>query len=287
MYEEMAARYIKKTGNIDPLRKIYEKYVTNFDAMVEKISKMDFANEILAPPLITAISADDKKLLKKILIKTLPIDSINAHSIKVNDSEYLVVLNERLLSLIYTYQEIQFVSAQKYLKGERDCKFSKYYSPLIDCYLTPNSNKTLPVFDLSYLSMQLRLMIGYNSIAKEQFVLAHELAHIFLNHFDEADKKTFKEKEFEADIQALRWMANIVEHREIPIELSTCVEIFMLFHLIECNLGFPDKDATHPASIERLTNIYQNCGDVLSNEDKEFIGSMIMNACDIDSFIIE
>lgn len=277
-----------------------DRYGKTYKELLPIFEKFDYANTILAEPLLSSMSIDERKVFDSTLIKIVPIASINAFSKKADNGEYLVALNERLLALIHSYREIQFVSAQEIIDGADIKGFARYYAPLIYCYLTPNSNKTLPIYPKEKIPHESSLIITILTIANEQFILAHELAHIYLNHFDRISisedfsiknflygaNTTEQEKEYAADIQAVKWLHTMVNKKNNQINLAMYIEIFVLFHLIECNLGFPGKQASHPSALDRLKNIRNNCAKCFDAQDIEFIDEMIKNCNVIDSFKI-
>lgn len=295
MYDDMISEVSVKCDREDIL---IEKYGKSYEELLATFEQFDYANTILAKPILSSMSADERKVFDSTLIKIVPIDAINACAKKADNNEYLVVLNERLLALIHSYHEIQFVSALETINGAEVQCFAKYFAPLIDCYLMPNSDKTLPIYSKAIISEEMKLLIIHLTIANEQFVLAHELAHIYLNHFNQIySPESFsienflygantmqQEKEFAADIQAVKWLHNMIDNNNNHINLAMYIEVFVLFHLIECNLGFPGKNASHPPALERLKNIRNNCASCFTDEDIKFIDEMIENCNDTDSF---
>lgn len=297
IYEVLKSQVDDNCSKEDVLRK---KYGERYESLRKKAEQLDYVKTILAEPILSTMSHDERNIFNSTLFKTVPMFAINAFAIKADNGEYLIVLNERLLSLIYSYHQIQFLSAYNFLNGNADKCFAKYFSPLINCYLAPESDSTLQVYDQDEFPVQQDMAVYLLTVANEQFVLAHELAHIYLKHLDGINKtERFsignfingantieQEKEFAADIQAVGWLHNLIQAKNSKIPLAMYIEVFVLFHLIECNCGFPDMHSSHPSALARLHNIKNQCANCFEEQDVEFIDNMIINCSDINSFII-
>ena len=114
--------------------------------MEEAADLLENYGSILADPIIQAMTDVEKEKLRETIIAVIPLDSVNARY-KANDNEYLIVLNERLLALIYAWGELQLLPM--FCPDEVPKNFARLFAPVIDCYLTPNSGNTLPIFSYS------------------------------------------------------------------------------------------------------------------------------------------
>lgn len=277
-------------------KEVFEEKYANFNAEIfEKASAMhENYGDILAAPVIQAMTNCERERLGHTIVATVPLSSINARTYKADNSEYLIAVNDRLLALIFSWGELQimpFISPDS-----NPCNFAKIFAPVIDCFLTPNSGSTLPIFSFEQIPEAYLPVLVLKTQCAEQFIVAHELAHIVLGHLENAKDLSFHEdsysfnaesynieqqKEFDADIQAVRWMKKSFELLGMPNELMFfCVEVFVLFHYIESNLGFPQKEDSHPAALSRLINIQKHFPDI------QGIADMVENCKDVNSFKI-
>ncbi len=272
-----------------------EKYANTKAEIFEKSSALhENYGDILATPVIQAMTDCERDRLGHTIVATIPISSINARTYKADNSEYLIVVNDRLLALIFSWGELQimpFVSPES-----NPDSFAQIFAPVIDCFLTPNSGSALPIFSFEQIPEEFVPVLVLKAQCAERFIVAHELAHIVLGHLGNAKDLSFHEdsysfnvesynieqqKEFDADIQAVRWMKKSFESQGMSNELMFfCVEVFVLFHYIESNLGFPQKTGSHPAALSRLINIHKHFPDI------QGIADMVKNCKDINSFRI-
>lgn len=287
---------LKSRIKVEPSKKenfFHLKYGDNYKQLI--ISNRDYMNQFLLNPLLQVLDKKEKEKLSTTIVDAVPLDKIRAYGTKVNTKEYAVVFNERLLGLISAYNEIRIVSLKElYESNPYKGNFAKNFAPLIDSYLTPNSNEALPLYSYEQLSKTDSLKAALLTIAGEQFILAHELSHILLGHFEStADKQrrykygasnTSQEYEYAADIKALKWIKRLIKANNHKISLEMHVEIFVLFHLIECNLGIPSKDNSHPSALDRLINLKDNCAVHFDKCGIRFMSEMIKNCQDIESF---
>lgn len=258
----------------------------------------------LTKPLLSVMSDNELKILKNVLVDSIPLPRINAHSIKASNNEYLVIINDKFMSLIYSWNELQYISILQ-AKTENDQKFfSKYFAPILDCYLTPTSGKTLPVFDFDELPLPFQMIAMSRTMLCEQFIIAHEFAHIYLGHCDGKNdllnndyKETYPAKnnqqqlEFDADVQAVKWLYILSksEANNNPLQKSLMLflDVFTILNLIECNTKFPSSSSSHPSAIARLINIKNSFDKKIFENSDYSIEQMIDNLSDIESFKIK
>lgn len=269
------------------------KYGNNYNQL--KIDNRDYMNQFLLTPLLQVLDKKEKEKLSTTIVDAVPLDKIRAYGTKVNSEEYAVVFNERLLGLISAYNEIRIVSVKElYESNQYKGNFAKNFAPLIDSYLTPNSNEALPLYSYEQLSETDSMKAALLTIAGEQFILAHELSHILLGHFESmADtQRRYKygannknqECEYAADIKALKWIKRVIKANKHKISLEMYIEVFVLFHLIDCNLGIPPKGNSHPSALDRLINLKDNCAVHFDAQGIKFMQEMIKNCQDVESF---
>ena len=276
--------------------KVFEEKYTNTKAEIfEKASDMlENYGDLLASPVIQVMTDCERGRLGNTIVAAIPLSSINARTYKADNNEYLIVVNDRLLALIYSWSELQimpFVATDSWPDN-----FAQNFSPVIDCYLTPNSGCALPIISFEEIPEEFLPVLVLKTQCAERFIVAHELAHIVLGHLEKVRDLTFHEdsygfsaesynieqqKEYDADVQAVHWMKKSFEAQGMPDNfMFFCVEVFVLFHYIECNLGFPQKTGSHPSALSRLINIQKHFPDI------DGIADMVENCRDINSFKI-
>lgn len=276
--------------------KMFEEKYANYKAEIfEKASAMlENYGELLSSPVIQVMTDCERGRLGNTIVAAIPLSSINARTYKADNNEYLIVVNDRLLELIYSWSELQimpFVATDSWPDN-----FAQNFAPVIDCYLTPNSGCALPIISFEEIPEEYLPVLVLKTQCAERFIVAHELAHIVLGHLEKARDLTFHEdsysfstesynieqqKEYDADVQAVQWMKKSFEAQGMPDNfMFFCVEVFVLFHYIECNLGFPQKTGSHPSALSRLINIQKHFPDI------DGIADMVENCRDINSFKI-
>ena len=193
------------------------------------------------------------------------------------------------------------------LRGSSEKHFANNFLPIINSYLNPISGTELPIFSFSEFSQFDIMFITERTIMCEQFIIAHELAHIYLSHHSSLNEdlnfvksefwdtyyaqNNYQEMEFDADIQAVKWLLNFSKspyiHSPVQEKLLLFTEIFCILNLIECNTMFPNKNAKHPSAIARLNNIKDYFGTDVFSLGNYSIDNMLQNLKDTNSFEIE
>ncbi len=258
-----------------------------------------YLRDVVEAPILRGMDDREQAIARGVLVAAVPMDTINARAMRTDAGEFLVVLNERLMALIHTWNELQILSA---VKGGEDgslAQFARTFAPIMDCYLTPLSGKTLPVFDFDELEPPYQMLAAVKTTLAEQFILAHELAHICLGHIGPAPEKSFaraaywetydaqndmQQMEFDADAQAVQWL--LAGGEAAGGRLLLAVEVLALLHFIECNTGFPPKQASHPSAIARLRNLRERFGSDVFGAEGYSIDAMLKNMEDVEGFRI-
>lgn len=256
----------------------------------------NYIKDMVATPIYNILNSDERSTLKDVLIDSISINKINARTFRTNENEYLIIITNRLMGLLHTWNEIQFKINM--MKNPTKEEVAKAFAPIVDSYLTPNSNQALPIYSFEELPIEYSMLATMKTVMHEQFILAHELAHIYFGHLSDTESissfasdfklRNFYEntesikKEFEADIQAVKWISRMKNANKC---ISLYVEALVIFHYIECNTSFPSSKATHPASLLRLMNIRDQCNNLFSNCEYP-LDEMINNCLDIESFRI-
>ncbi len=296
LLDDLRSRFVERKGrNAVFDEKIKAVGIEDIENKLEKLSER-YVEDHLLPPLLCVIGEDALCTERKVLTASIPMDSINAKATRVNQTEYLIVLNKRLLSLIYEYNELQFLFGKNADKIQSEDAV-RHFAPIIDSYLTPNSGMALPVHGYDEISLEESMMITYKTVLQERFILAHELAHVVLEHIKPMEASNFNidellaedyyqneraKKEHEADALALRWMSALCKD---PNERLMAAEVLVIFHLVECNLGFPCSDASHPSALNRIVYLRDKCGELFDGCGYS-IDRLIENCKNTESFKI-
>lgn len=263
-----------------------------YNGVLEKIPKpencvQEYVSSLIQP-IFDVMTPEEKQHLGNIEVAAIPMMEMNAKTIKASFGEHVVVINKRLMGLIYSWGEL---GVMPILQNNYDKdSYARNFAPIIDSYLTPNSSLALPIIPLDAIPFSVAEMLALKAKLAEQFILAHEFAHIVLGHLvdctDYAIHQEFiaqidnQQKELDADVKAMKWMEAICGKDSEEL-LFFCAEIFVLFHYIECNTSFPKQGASHPPALLRLVNIQTHFPQING------ISQMIKNCMNIDSFRIK
>jgi hypothetical protein len=282
--------YLKQFENYEntlDYSSIIKKYKLSEEKIKSMFSDFDYV-KIITDPIFEILNEEECLNFKKrdIQCKLLPLQSINASATKLDDG-FLIVLNKRLLALIFSWSELQYINGKRIKTDEKNSKyFAKNFAPIMDCYLTPNSGNTLPLISFEEINQEEYFAIIKKTLFQERFIYAHELAHILLGHMDNEKIVDNYRYEMQADIQAITWMKKIIKNEKESSLLFLYIEVFVLFHYIECNEIYKTSYlSSHPSALIRLVNIYEN----LKKQDSiniDNIAEMISSCLDIDSFKI-
>ena len=265
-----------------------------------------FYRDTLITPFIQTLPDDAIKSLKDVYVGLLETYDPNAWTILIHNNGPLVVLHGELLAAISYYSELQFLAAKLLDENTRlgVGVLNQGNRFILDCFREKRSRKypRLP----PKLTKEELCAVTLNTMAQELFVVAHEFSHIYLGHLGICVNKSVgvgnkkvsvhkfsreQQEEFDADVQAVKWLINLKDKdtnepfvQWASLSIGIAIEVFMLFHLVEVNLGIPAETSSHPYSITRLKYILEKCGPLLSNEDNTYISEMISDASDIKSF---
>ena len=315
-----AINYLRRLQEIYELNKISSNklkthYSQKFDFDFNKSFKKynyktiegyeKYFKDAIVDPFLKTLPVNDRQLLKKVYVGFLPTYEPNALARRFQDNSSLIILHSELIAALSYYSELQIIFGQflaNDLKNEKEFLYNGQ-KHIINCF-KDNNSPSIPLLPQKINKKEF-YQIYIKTNAQELFTIAHEFAHIYLNHFDSCETNHLalngvnieffnpnQIMEFEADIQAIRWLLNIKKGKWkgfYPFDksmISLAIEIFMLFHLVEVNLGFNDKNSSHPPSIARLANIGLEFEPDFDKETKEFLIRMIVNASNIDSFKI-
>lgn len=248
----------------------------------------------IVEPLLNELPNHESKKLENIWVDMFPLLTPNARCFKIPDADIpIVVIHDSIIGLLSYYPEIQYIFARLYIMNKKvgDIFLSYSFQKILDFFTKKTGN--LPLFDLN---AEVKYMLTMKACAQELFLVAHEFSHIILDHLEnyrtfyishENKKINFEEyslrkkMEFEADIQAVKWL-NIFktkalksESLKFAMDIRFPLEIFALFHTIETNLMINPKN--HPTSVERVNYIYQQLKNDLNLEEKTFIEEMFRN----------
>lgn len=297
-----------RRGQIDNFEEI-SKRVWNSYQLSTLEGQEDFLRQKLITPFLNAISSNARKRLENIYVGLLPTYDPNACVISVPGNGPLVVLHTELIAAVGFYNEWQFIAARildkKWELGERFVNVGNIL--ILDCFKEkkPNRFPLLPPI----LSEQEFFLVQAKALTHELFIIAHEFAHIYLDHLSSSYKKPMavedkvsdipvfnkaQKMEFAADVLATEWLVSLKEIDQISSVLqmaqtsvAMAIEVFMMIHLVELNLGVPDENSSHPSALYRMKHILKQCGSILTADENEFIEGMIQEASYIDSFRVK
>ncbi len=281
-----------------------EKFLKKKDTLLKTIEDKEILDkmnryiyEFIYMPIYNILDESEREVFNNTVVDSVSVPKINASALKTDEDEFLIIITGRLMGLLHTWNEIQIKIAlnEKITNDEA----AQAFAPIIDSYLTPNSNYALPIFSLEELSLENAVLATLKTAMHEKFIIAHEMAHIYLGHLKDLEgisnytseykmanfyeKAEDINKEYEADVQAVKWLSRF---EDAKVALTMYVEALVAFHYIECNVGFPKSDSSHPASLLRLINLKEKCSEYFKDCTYS-LEEMIRNCIDIESFIIK
>jgi Zn-dependent protease with chaperone function len=261
-----------------------------------------YLNHYLKEPLISFMNSDFQNYANEIYVGILQTYDPNACAIKSPDNIPVIAFHYSLMKSLKYYNEHRLFS-NRMLQIKND--FIAYIS-----YCDNYWNKFVNFFKYGMTEMNFEkpkltandmILANHQTAAHELFIIAHEFAHIYLNHLNTFSKRFLHKKsdiyviaynhsqkqEFDADVQAVKWLVemknslneSIKENFPLIINnVCNAIEVLMLFQLIEVKLDIQTKESSHPSIILRLQNIKNECYSLFEKEEKEYIDEMIKNA---------
>lgn len=275
-----------------------KKYGVNFEG-IETNELLNRFTKILLGNMEDFFTHIGFNLSESVVISILPLNDINAFATKAED-KYIVVLNSKLLALISGWFELDILGIRK-LEDGNDQRFANFLEPVLEVYFNPLASEALPVVQWEGLSSLEWSIVYTRTLMCERFILAHELAHIYLGHVDSRNEpsmfwKTYyaqtenQAKEFEADIQAFRWLQSLPDDDLLPVKKNNLFmlyfEVFYILNYIECNTRFPSENSDHPSAIARLNNLREEFAFEELKLGDYSLDDMLENLKDIESFRI-
>jgi len=251
-------------GSIIPLANKYGAYGDQW--IVEKV---------ILEPLLDNLEEQTASVLRDVPIGVLPIRAVNAHVLRSPLNEPVVIVDKGLMMMVSHYMESLVVS--KYLFEQRGMEAAHInlmntYKFIVD-YFANNGSMSYPL-EYSKVPEDYLLSSTLYTLAIETYIILHELAHIYLGHFEDAETRSFSmvaedkstehtihvvqhkhRQELEADIMAWRWYEQVRgkiqtvgdQHQATPIYF------FALLNLVEKNLVVPDRFSSHPPAVMRAS----------------------------------
>lgn len=221
----------------------------------------DYYNNYLKKPFIDKLPIDVQKKIRDIYIGILPTYKVNASAIKSPDGIPIIILHSQLLTMVTHYNEMQMIFGRLMQNGyEEDAirLLQDITKEICKCFIYHEYFPTMSLLP-TMLDKDEFLFANSKSDIQILFIIAHELAHIYLGHLDDTsceeiyieDQKIKIEDyvlnqkyELEADVLAAQWIIDVLSKSDKASHINWDIfknnsylsfEIFMLFHLIEIN----------------------------------------------------
>jgi hypothetical protein len=273
-FRDKRIEYLAKALNYPELIKLTSEFQDSTDD--------DYIRDAIYAPLIDSLPQLVRKKVSSVPIGTLPILEVNAHAIKVPNADGKIIIIDRgLMMTLSTFSEAQLISAflintQK-IENKNEFIFSAYKN-ILDHYSGKNTLHPLAVPAMTFD------IYGHGAlltIGMESFVCAHELAHIYYGHLhnDKTVHVTLSPKqdshiefyqkskfqEYQADKLAWIWHQKYIRKEFLEAGensksswLAAPFYLFVLFALLEKNLGISEKYSTHPSAELRMENLIKH-----------------------------
>ena len=277
------------------IQKIYSEIPEGISSSDLRKSNVVYFRDAIIEPFLKSLDESAQQILGNVWVGILPIRSPNALCRYVpNTITPVVIVYEKMFAALSFRAESLFVYG-KFLEYDEKLagNFLVYYmQKLVDFFAGKNG---LPIYelpqDVKWRSVQI-------ASAQEVFLMAHEFAHIYLNHLDLAKVTTlhleesgidfdffsFEQKlEFEADLLASKWIINF-QNKNVDKDsliyaniFSLRLEIFSLLYLIQENIvdNTETKNKSHPSADVRVQYIYSKLKNDLSDFDRKSIEEML------------
>jgi hypothetical protein len=238
---------------------------------IEMVNK--YLENWVITPFFDSLPDDVKLAVKNVPIGILPIRVVNAHTLKAPSGEPLIIMNHGVLMMVSHYFEVLF--SMKQIVEESDFLSAHEYLNanyrFIVQYFDKNGEMDFPqkFVKISIKDLSKALMM---TLAVENFIIAHEIAHVYAGHLEcgmiKKISTTHQDKtelncyqlswaqEFEADEYGWIWYQKSWKEndllRDLPEEIgfSAPFYIFIIMSLIEKNLEI--SESTHPPSVLRI-----------------------------------
>lgn len=249
---------------------------------------------------ISCLPTEVQNKLKNVVVGVIPSFIVNASAIMNIDCEdYVIVLHTQLMSIISQFCEVQMLMGKSIHNEDLKRFCYEELKKIVDCYKYQQDAIRLHIID-SQLNKEEMTLMGLQTTIIETFVIAHELAHIYLGHCGKAENKEVclkddrkisvfehrKLMELEADKQAFLWLIEVIRCKDYSEMISVyrneealATEIFQLFHLIEVSTGEYDEvilEAKEKASengideiLNRLAIIMNRVDNIIQGKDTE------------------
>jgi hypothetical protein len=248
--------------------------------------------DIIYTPFLSTLPSADRELLNEVTFGFLPITDPNAWALCTPSGSHLIAFHTELPSVLSFYNESGRVMSH-YAERDPDKSHKIHIAAMnfiVEVFRNPNHGP-YPVFPF-VLDKHEMWIVWLQSFAHELFVLAHELAHVSLGHTAEfiaaplalTEGKTVVQKadwkqqqELDADAKAVEWLYGLDKNSDdeflsfaaqCPV---LCVEVLVLFHFIECALGFPSNNSSHPPSLYRLESILSRAPEQMNPFEKDVL----------------
>lgn len=263
---------------------------------MRKISQVHFRKTIVEP-LLESLDEDTQKLLNDVWVGHLPIHRVNACCMHVpRTCTPVIIIYDKMFASLSFRSEATFITGELHKYGEEAAFRYLCHSSqkIVDYY-----NRDIPSLPLYKLPQDVKLHSLLLASAQELFLVAHELAHIYLGHLDSAKRTSLnlqendvsfeyfsfsQKRELEADLLASKWIIDFKNKKlakDILVaanEFNFVMEIFAFIYFLETNaLKDAEKMKSHPPTAVRVRYIYSELKDSLNVSECAEIENMLDN----------
>lgn len=223
---------------------------------------------VLLPPIAGALPDELRPAFSSLVFGWLPTREPNAFALQAPNGESLAVLDHGLAMILSHYVEIMLTTTTLAPDAGNEL-LRRECSAIVDYFLR-GGNRAIERTHAP-LRMDQMLMVQELTFAMEQFILAHEFAHVHAGHLAscmntriatshasvEVTKFTLdEEQELEADALAFGWLCGFLSPRPagkyFTEYLRTMVLwLFEVFHIVEQHAP-PPEHRTHPPAMVRV-----------------------------------
>lgn len=273
--------HILKVQELPDYRKqqlgIDEKFIEEYSEIVNQDDFMDSYYQEMTRKFIMCLPQEVQEKLSNVVVGVIPSFTVNASAIvNVECDDNVIILHAQLLSIISQFCELQILIGKNVKNKELKNDVYMRFKEIVNCYIYQNYALKINIINSNLDVSDFRL-ISNQTIIIEMFIIAHELAHIFLGHCKNSSSKEIslhdncnisiyehrQLMELEADRQAFEWLIEVFRNENYDEIISFykehemfATEIFQLLHLIEVSTGRYDDIAGEAHEIYKENEIF-------------------------------
>lgn len=271
---------LNKFQHIPDFRKkqlgIRDQFVVDYFKTETEEDFLDSYYQKLTQKFIMYLPQKAKCKLENVIVGVIPSFTVNASAVvDVDCEDKIIILHTQLLAIISQFCELQILIGKNNKSAEIVKETYSQFREIVNCYVYQNYSLKLNIIHSNLQREDFELVSRQTTII-EMFVIAHELAHIYLGHCEKSSSKEIslnnnskikiyehmKLMELEADRQAFEWLIEVLRNKNCEGLITFyrenemfATEIFQLLHFIEVSTGRCDEIYAAASSVSKENEI--------------------------------